>query len=59
MDFFEDESSGFKQFKSNIENDEDYEYVFEELQKIDNVKDFAIDIADDISYKLRKNDFLY
>lgn len=58
-DFFKDKKYGFEHFKSNIENDEDYRYILEELAKIDNVEDFAFDIADDISCKLRQSNFFH
>lgn len=59
VDFFEDEVSGFEHFKSNIESDEDYRYILDELGKTDNMEDLAVDIADDISCKLKRNDFLH
>lgn len=59
VDLFEDEESGFEHFKSNMESDEDYKHISEELENKDCIEDFAVDIADDISYKLRKNDFFH
>lgn len=59
VDFFEDERSGFEHFKSNIESDEDYRYILDELKKTGDVEGFAFDVAYDISCKLRQNDFFH
>jgi hypothetical protein len=62
VDLFKYETIGFKYFKSNIEGDEDYDCISEILKEINNLEDlndYAIEIAEDISSKLMKNNFFY